>query len=150
VNYLSVCSGGWEIGTAIKNQSTVTCLGQKVGYTFSLAQTLSNDGTELLPINSSRGIIDTKAPAALLIAAIILAGISWMSFLCGIVVMLATNTAPLNILRVGFLASIPTVIFFTISSAKITAFADKMTGSMELGSGVVIHAWMGWAFYGST
>jgi hypothetical protein len=104
----------------------------------------------LLLINSSRGIIDTKAPAALLIAAIILAGISWISTLCGIVVMLATNTAPLNILRVGYLASIPTVIFLTISSAKNTAFADKMTGNMELGSGIVIHAWMGWAFYVST
>ncbi len=94
-------------------------------------------------------MIDTKAPAALLIATIILAGIAWI-FLCGIVVLLATDTVPLNILHVGYLASIPTVIFFTISSAKITAFADKMTGNMEIGSGVVIHAWMGWAFYVST
>jgi hypothetical protein len=38
----------------------------------------------------------------------------------------------------------------TISSAKITALADKITGPKDISARVMIHAWMGWAFYVST
>ncbi|KAE9364524.1 hypothetical protein N431DRAFT_550017 [Stipitochalara longipes BDJ] len=152
MNYLSVCSGMWKADTASgnKNQNTITCAHQQAGYTFSLAQTLGSNVGQLLPAGSTYGIIDTKGPLVLLIIGIALAGTSFTSLLYGVVVLLLTGTPPLFALRIGYLASIPTAIILTISSAKITALADKMKGATEISPGVVVHAWMGWSFYLST
>jgi hypothetical protein len=137
-----------------KNQSTTLCIRQKAGYTFSLAQTLAANGARLPlqpgPADSSYGTLDTKTPFILLTIGIALAGVTLLSLLYAVIVLLLTSTSPLLVLRIGYLASIPTVILLTISSAKITASADKMAGAKGLGAGVVIPAWMGWAFYVST
>jgi hypothetical protein len=137
----------WKAVDGDKNQSTITCVHQKAGYTFSLAQTLGSNAAQLLPANSSYGTIDTNAPRVLLTIAITLAGIALTNLLYGVVVLPVTSTPPLFALRIGYLASIPTAILLTISSAKITALADKMTGVKEISPGVVVHAWIGWAFY---
>jgi hypothetical protein len=139
-----------EIANTNKNQSTSVCVRQKAGYTFSLAQTLPSSAAELLPVDSSFGTLHTKGPVVLLIIGITWASICITSFFYGIVVLLVTSKPPLYILRVGYLASIPTVILFTISSAKITAIADKMIGATDISPGVTVHAWMGWAFFVST
>jgi len=75
MNYLSICSGMWKTDavSGLKNQSTITCVHQPAGYTFSLAQTLAADGG-MLPAGSSYGTIHTKAAIVLLIIAIALAG----------------------------------------------------------------------------
>jgi len=104
----------------------------------------------MLPAGSSYGTIHTKAAIVLLIIAIALAGKSFTSLLYGLVVLLVTGTPSLFALRIGYLASIPPVILLTISSAKITAIADKMTDVTEFSPGVVIDAWMGWSFYVAT
>jgi hypothetical protein len=149
VHYLSVCSGKWnaEATSADINQSTSTCVRQKAGYTFSLAQTLGSNTAKLLPVNSSYGTLDTKTPLILLTIGIALAGVSLISLLYGVVVLIATSTPPLAVLRVGYLASIPTAILLTISSAKTTALADKMIGAKDISTGVTVHAWIGWTFY---
>jgi hypothetical protein len=110
----------------------------------------SSNATHQLPLDSSYGTLDTKTPLVLLTIGIALAGITLFSLLYGIVVLLLTSTPPLLVLRIGYLASIATVILLTISSAKITAIADKTTGAKDVSAGVVVHAWMGWAFYVST
>jgi hypothetical protein len=145
VNYLSVCSGMWSTATGNKNQSTTTCTHQKAGYTFSLAHELGSDAAQLFPANSSYGIIQTDG--ILLTVGITFAGISLTSLFYGVAALLATGTPPLYILRIGYLASIPTVIILTISSARITSVADKMTGVTEISPGVLVHAWMGWELY---
>jgi hypothetical protein len=139
-----------DMANADKNQSTSTCVRQKAGYTFSLAQTLPSSAAELLPVNSPYGTLHTKGPVVLLIIGITWASICITSYFYGNVVLLVTSKPPLYILGVGYVASIPTVILFTISSAKITALADKMIGTTDISPGVTIDAWMGWAFFVST
>jgi len=152
MNYLSVCSGMWNFDAASgsKTESTVTCVHQPAGYTFSLAQRLASNGDSPLPAGSSYGTLHTKAPMDLLIVGNALSGTSFTSILYGIVFLLGTGTPPLFSLRVGYLASIPAAIVLTISSAKITALADKMVGATQISSGVILHAWMGWSFYVAT
>jgi hypothetical protein len=140
-----------DAANADKNQSTNICVRQKAGYTFSLAQTLaSSNATHLPPLDSSYGTLDTKTPLVLLTIGITLTGVSLLSGLYSVVVLLVTGTPPLLVLRVSYLAIVATVNLLTISSAKITALADKMTGPNDISAGVMIHAWMGWAFYVST
>jgi hypothetical protein len=150
VHYLSVCSGMWNAVGGDKNQSTVACVHQKAGYTFSLAQTLGGNAAQLLPANSSYGTIDSNDSRILLTIGITLAGVSLTSLLYGVVVLLLTSTPPLLMLRIGYMASIPTMVVLTISSAKITSIADKMTGATEISPGIVVHAWMGPVFYVTT
>lgn len=140
----------WNAVGGGKNQSTITCLRQKAGYIFSLAKILASDAAQLFPADSSYGTINTNHPRILLTIGITFAGISLTSLLYGVVVLLVTSKPPLHILRIRYMASIPTVITLTISSAMITSIADKMTGETEISPGVVVHAWMGWAFYVST
>jgi hypothetical protein len=135
----------WDATSASNIQSTHTCVHQKAGYTFSLAKALPSNAAQLLP--PDYGTLDTKAPLILLAIGIAFAGVSLIFYLYSIIVMLVKNTPPLNGLRIAFLAGIPAAIFLLISSAKITAFADKMTGPTDISAGVTIHAWMGWAFY---
>jgi hypothetical protein len=138
----------WNTSSASNLQSTRTCVHQKAGYTFSLAKTLPSNAAQLLPIDSSYGTLDTKAPLILLAIGIAITGISLLFYLYSVTVLLVKNTPPpLNVLRIAFLAGISAAIFLLISSAKITAFADKMTGATDISAGVTIHAWMGWAFY---
>ena len=133
---------------ANKNQSTSICVCQKAGYTFSLAQ--SSNAAHLPPLDSLYGTLDTKTPLVLLTIGIALASVSLLSLLYGVVVLLVTSTPPVLVLRVGYLASVPTVILRTISWAKITALADKITGAKDISARVMIHVWMGRAFYVST
>jgi hypothetical protein len=126
---------------AAKDQSTTVSVSQKAGYTFSLAQTLANHAAQQLLLNSSySSTLDTKTLLVLLVIGIALAGVSLLSFLYGVVVLLVTSTPPLVVLRVGYLANISPMLLFTISSAKITALADKMTGTTDIGGGLVVHA----------
>jgi hypothetical protein len=138
------------VSSSNKNQTTISCAHQKVGYTFSLAQSLPSNAAQLLPTDSTYGTISTKNTQVLLIIAIIFLGISMTSLLYGMIVLHVASTPPLFVLRVGYLASIPAVILLTVSSAKITAAADKMVGVKDLGAGVTVNAWMGWRFYVST
>jgi len=141
-----------DVAAAGKSQRTSICVRQKAGYTFSLAKIVPDDAVQWLPVDSSYGVLDTKVPLILLTIGIALAGVSLISLLYGVVVLLLrpTSTPPLGILRVGYLASIATAILLTISSAKITALADKMIGATDISPGVTVRAWMGWAFYVST
>lgn len=86
----------------------------------------------------------------LLLTGIALAGKSIISLRYGVVVLLVTSTPPLLSLCIGFLASIPAAIFFTIASGKITELVGKMIGAMKISPGVVVQAWMGLSFYLST
>jgi hypothetical protein len=137
----------WNTTSAINTQSTRTCVHQKAGYTFPLAKALPSSAAQLLPIDSSYGTLDTKAPLILLAIGIAFAGVSLLFYSYGVIALLIKNTPPLNVLRIAFLAGISAAIFLLISSAKITAFADKMTGTTDISAGVAIHAWMGWTFY---
>ena len=137
----------WNKSSASNFQSIRTCVHQKAGYTFSLAKTLPSNAAQLLPIDSSYGTLDTKAPLILLAIGIAFDGVSLLFYLYSIIIMLVKKTPPLNILRIAFLTGIPAAILLLISSAKITAFADKMTGATDISAGVTIHAWVGWAFY---
>jgi hypothetical protein len=135
---------------ADKNQSTSVCVRQKAGYTFSLAKALPSIAAQLLPADSSYGILHTKGALVLLAISIALAGISLLCYLYAVAILVATSTPPFNVLRVGYVASIPPAILLTISSAKITSQVENMIGDTEISTGVTVRAWMGWAFYVST
>ncbi|CZR70020.1 uncharacterized protein PAC_19921 [Phialocephala subalpina] len=147
VNYLSVCSGMWDAASGSKNQSTIICVHQPAGYTFSLAKILGSEAAQLLPTNSTYGTLDTRTPQVLLTIGITCSGIYLTSLLYGAAVLLVTSTLPFFVLRIGYLASIAAVIVLTISSAKITSIADKMAGTTHINAGATVHAWMGWYFY---
>jgi hypothetical protein len=118
----------WDAASGSKNQSTIICVHQPAGYTFSLAKTLGSDAAQLLPTNSTYGTLDTRTPQVLLTIGITCSGIYLTSLLYGAAVLLVTSTPPLFVLGVGYLASDAAVIVLTISSAKITSIADKMVG----------------------
>jgi SUR7/PalI family len=130
------------------NQNATVCVHQKVGYTFSLAQSLPSNAAQLLP--ADYGTVRTRNTQVPLIIAIVFIGISMIALLYDMIALHATIIPPLRVLRIGYLASIPGVILLTVSSAKITATADKMVGVKDLGGGVTVDAWMGWRFYAST
>jgi hypothetical protein len=89
-------------------------------------------------MDSSYGTLDTKAPLILLAIGIAFDGVSLLFYLYSIIIMLVKKTPPLNILRIAFLTGIPAAILLLISSAKITAFADKMTGATDISAGVTM------------
>jgi hypothetical protein len=150
-HYLSVCSGMWNTHavSAGKNQSTIICAPQRAGYTFSLAQILASDAAQPLLVDSSYGTLDTKAPLILLAIGIAFTGLSLLLVLYGVVAMLVTGTAetPLGALRVAYLAIVAAANVLTISSAKITALAEKMVGTTDIGEGGWVQAWMERGFY---
>ncbi|EXJ72588.1 uncharacterized protein A1O5_03734 [Cladophialophora psammophila CBS 110553] len=161
VHYLSICSGMWNghVASAGKNHSTISCTSQSAGYTFSLAQIIGGgDAGQQLLLAYHHRTLDTKAPFVLLVLGIASMGLTVLSFLYGIVALrtktrrrqLHKKEMPLVVLRIGFFACIASTILLTISSAKVTASAGKMTGRVQIGGGRAIHAWMNSGFYAVT
>lgn len=144
-HYLSVCSGMWskDSASAGKNKSTTICHPQPLGYTF---------GEAALPGVRYYPALDLKASAILLLLGIILSGLSAVLFLASVAAIRITNKTDkwLNLLRVGFLANVAATILLTISSAKITALAEKWVGTTYTEDGVPLTAWMGRDFYACT
>jgi hypothetical protein len=146
-HYLSVCSGMWSnhIASAGKNKTTTVCQPRVLGYTF-------DEATTALPGDESYPTLDLKASAILLLLGIIFSGLSAMLFLTGIVAIRITNKTDkwLNILRVAYLTNVAAPILLTISSAKVTALAEKWVGTTYTEDGVPVTAWMGRDFYACT
>jgi len=121
--------------TAGKNQSTVKCVSESAGYTFSLSEFMNNDGfAQSIPAWSNVEV-NTKAPLILLTLGIAFIGLSWLGFVYGLFTAInktIIEDRPLFVLRLAFFASIAAPIMMTISSAKITATAAKASGIVNL------------------
>lgn len=145
----------WNAHTASagKNQSTSRCISESATYVFSLAKLLNHDASVQLLPTTSKIILDTKAPLVLLVLGITATGVSLLGFLYGIFVMMRAIRVvdmPLVVLRIAFFASIAALITLTISSAKITANADRITGTTNIGTGQPVHVYMDAGFYACT
>jgi len=150
--YLSTCTGMWNAhdSSAGKNRSTISCVSQSAGYVFSLAELLNHDNSIQLLSATSNVILNTKAPLILLTLGIAFIGISFLGYLYGIFatrynIVLADR--PLFILRVAFFTSIAAPIMLSISTAKITASAAKMVGTVNAETGQPVYISMDAGFY---
>ena len=143
-HYLSVCSGMWSnhIASAGKNKSTTSCDPRALGYIFGGA-------ASALPGGQSYVTLDMKASSILLLLGIIFSGLSALLFLAGIAAIRITKKTDkwLNLLRVAYLTNVAAPILFTISSAKITALAEKWVGTTYFEDSVPVTAWMDRDFY---
>jgi hypothetical protein len=148
-HYLSVCSGMWKnhVPTMGKNHSTAVCWIQNTGYTFSIAKLIGSDDEQQSIFQHYR-TVNTKAPFILLVLSIVSMGLAILAFIYGIIVMARASTKgqmvkrdlPLTVLRIALFACIASTILKTISSAKITASAEKSSGMVEV-DGKALHAW---------
>ena len=159
VHYLSVCFGKWETGSdqTVKDTSSRTCVRQNPGYTFSLDEVLSQaqdnsslTGRSMSAESTWNPTLETAVPIGLLMAGIACAGLSALLMVYSILALKIKGTPPLFLMRVSYLASIPAAIFFTISSAKVTVLAGRLTGTWTSRYRVAINAWKGTGFYAET
>jgi hypothetical protein len=134
-----------HIASAGKNESTTICHSRALGYTF-------DEAAAALPGDQSYLTLDLKASVILLLLGIIFSGLSALLFLAGIVAIRTTNKTNkwLNLLRIAYLANVAAPILLTISSAKITALAEKWVGTTYTEDGVPVTAWMCRDFYACT
>lgn len=132
-----------------RNGSTTVCWLQNAGYTFSISDIIDRDDAV------HHHALNTKASFILLVAGIGTMSLTVVGFLYGIIKMARTRAKgqrlnikhdlPLTVMRVAFFACIASTILTTISSAKITAAADRSAGGFEViagdaASGTVVHA----------
>jgi hypothetical protein len=154
-HYLSVCSGMWKnhVRGLGKNESTVVCVPQAAGYTFSLGEILAEAASRSL---SDPRTLNTTTPFVLVVLGVVSTGVSVASFMIGIVLLFSKKIAETKLLiplRVAFFSTIAASIFLTISSAKITAWAAQTAGTIDVGIGggetatVSVHAWLETPFY---
>ena len=131
----------WNNHTASggKNESTTVCDPQPLGYAFS-------EVASAFPGDQS---LDLKAPSILLLVGVLFSGLSALFLLAGIAAIRITSKTDkwLNLLRAAYLGNVAAPILLTISSAKITALAEKWVGTTYLKDGVPVTAWMGRDFY---
>jgi len=149
-HYLSVCTGMWNhhIANMGKNHSTTVCWLQSTGYTFSVANFVGNADAQKMILDQQRPL-KTKVPFILLVLSIVSMGIAILAFLHGIIIMVrqckkaqdVKRQIPLVVLRIALFASIATIVFKMISSAKVTVSASKSSGSFNIYVGKDIRAW---------
>lgn len=140
-------------GTHLKDDASTVCTVMTGGYQFSLPKLLAADAG--LPVDTpllsdwSFAVINTKAPFICLAIAIAFTGLTTIAYSVTIITTPnLTTESPLFIPRLGYLSSIPALIMFIISSAKITSTLDHVLKAKPVGEKGV--AWSTGGLYALT
>lgn len=151
VHFLYLCSGMYNghLASAGKDKSTVKCISQSAGWTFSLSKILASSDVQPLSAHSADAKLDTTAPLVLLAFGIAAMGLAMIFLAHGLVGTLAKRALEPNLipLRIGYLSSIAGGVFLTNSFSHLTAAADRLTGTIYLSRGLEARAWMESEFY---
>ena len=103
-----------------------------------------------IPLDASYGTLNTHTEFVLPVVGIDFASLSLLVVLVGTVAMLVTGTPrekPLAVFRVTYFTTPVAALALTISSAKITARADRLAGTTSIRPDELVRAWMDEGFY---